>query len=350
MTEPAALRPLIEAAEQIRLLDDYETSEQLAAAIRAVGDAVERALRTRLRNDRAAPDAERLNALSREQLPLDAVVRSLRARDLISMEAAGTVHEAMAAAERAETGDVRSRDADAMRAAVDRVRGELAAGDGVGPDGQDEPDRPFATEGAVSSRTRPPHGAEGTGSAGLDSGTVESRPARDGAERKGARWMRWIAAGFAAAILVGVTWVAVQGGHRDYDAALAAFRAGRMDSAATGFERVLEDQPANVTAMLYLARSHRRMGRPGEAAEVLRDAVELAPEDGDIRRELGHLFMDLDRPMSAIAQYERALEYEPEQSLNWAALIRALRQMGDPRAEQLLRDAPPDVQATGSGP
>lgn len=340
MTEPAALRPLVEAAEQIRRLDDYESPAQLAAAIRVVGDAVERALRIRLRNDRAAPDAERLNALSREQLPLDAVVRSLRTRDLISMEAAGTVHEAMAAVERAEAGDARPRDADAMRAAVDRLRAELAAADGPGPDAPDT---------ASSAPTRPPRVAAGAGSAGLDSNTAESEPARDGAERSGARRMRWIAAAFAAAILLGVTWVAVQGGHRDYDAALAAFRAGRMDSASAGFERVLEDEPANVTAMLYLARSQRRMGRPAEAAEVLRDAVELAPEDGDVRRELGHLFMDLDRPMSAIAQYERALEYEPEQSLNWAALIRALRQRGDPRAEELLRDAPPEVQAAGSG-
>jgi tetratricopeptide (TPR) repeat protein len=339
MTEPAALRPLIEAAEQIRRLDDYESPGQLGAAIRAVGDAVERALRIRLRNDRAAPDAERLNALSREQLPLDDVVRSLRTRDLISMEAAGTVHEAMAAVGRAETGEVRPRDADVMRAAVDRVRAELAVADAATADGPDRPDGPDGPDGhsaadsAGSSRTRPPGGA-GTGSA----------------EPKGTRWMRWLAAAFAASMLVGVTWVAVQGGHREYDAAMAAFRAGRMDSASAGFERVLEEEPGNVTAMLYLARSQRRMGRPAEAAEVLRDAVELAPEDGDVRRELGHLFMDLDRPMSAIAQYERALEYEPEQPLNWAALIRALRQTGDPRAEQLLREAPPEVQATGSGP
>jgi hypothetical protein len=55
--------------------------------------------------------------------------------------------------------------------------------------------------------------------------------------------------------------------------------------------------------------------------------------------------MDLGQPRSAVAQYERALEQEPEEMRNWAGLIRALRALGDPRAERLLRDAPPEVQA-----
>ncbi len=327
MTEPPALRPLVEAAESIRRLDDYETPAQLTAAIRAVGDAVDRALRTRLRNDRTAPDSERLNALAPQQLSLEEVIRSLRTRDLISLETAGTVHEAMGAVERVEVGDdPRPGDADAVRAAVDRLRAELA---GAAPAVAPDPD-PGPAAGADT---------EGEGSAAAE-------PA---APHNGRRWMRWLAAAFTAAILAGLTWVAVLGGDAEYDAALAAFRAGRLDSASAGFERVLGERPRDVTAMLFLARSYRRMDRPAEAAEVLREAVELAPEDGDIRRELGHLFMDLDRPVSAVAQYGRALEYEPEQPLNWAALIRALRQNGDPRAEQLLRDAPAEVKARLTG-
>lgn len=331
MKEPAALRPLAEAANHVRRLDDYETHDQLAAAVLAVGDAIEKALRTRLRNDREAPDEERLNALSRQHLSMDEVVRALRTRDLISLEAAGTVHQASAAIARAEEGAVKPRDADTMRTAVDRLRDELGRselGESVGPSG--------AATGASA----------GTASAGPEE--VDDPPIGQ-TEPRGARWMRWLAAAFAAAILLGVTWVALQSGDREYDAAIMAFRAGRLDSASAGFERVLEARPGDVTAMLYLARSYRRTGRPGEAAEVLRGAVEEAPEDADVRRELGHLFMDLDRPVSAVAQYERALEYDPEQPLNWAALIRALRQSGDPRAEQLLRDAPPQVRAELGG-
>ena len=107
--------------------------------------------------------------------------------------------------------------------------------------------------------------------------------------------------------------------------------------------------PRDATAMLYLARSYRRAGDMPEAARVIRRAVALDGEDADVRRELGHLFLDLGRLPAAVAQYERALEYAPEDPLNWAALIRALRMQDDPRAEQLLRDAPEEVRAAVGG-
>jgi tetratricopeptide (TPR) repeat protein len=315
MTEPAALRPLTEVMDQIRRLDDYASEEELAAAVRAVADAVERSLRARLRADPTAPDDHRLGALAADALSLDEVVQSLRARDLIALETAGTVHELVAAADRAERGAARPADADLARTAVDRLRTEF----GQGP----APGEPVPVE--------------------------ETPPGPPSVVERGGRWMRWVAALFAAFAVVAAAWVLTRGGAQEYDAALVAFRAGRLDSAAAGFERVLEDRPGHVTSMLYLARSYRRLDRPGEAAGVLREAVERAPDDPGVRRELGHLFMDLGRPITAIAQYERALEHEPEEPLNWAALIRAFRATGDPRAEQLLRDAPAEVQATLSG-
>lgn len=320
MDDPVALRPLVEAADDIRRLDDYDTSRELAAAILAVAEALDASLRARLRGDAQAPEEHRLRALSREQLPSDEVVKSLRTRDLISLETAGTLHQAQAATERAAAGEPRPADADLMRAAVDRVREDF------GPSSHDETAR--ETE--------------------ADAGPAEpAEPAEPAAAESalGSRWMRWIAAAFAAAFVIGAAWVVTRGGSAEYEDAMAAFRAGRHDSAAAGFEAALEEWPQNVTVMLYLARSYRRVEQPSDAAEVLQRALEVDPEDAAVRRELGHLFMDLGRPASAVAQYERALEYAPEDPLNWAALIRGLRQMGDPRAEQLLRDAPPEVRA-----
>lgn len=319
MDDPAALRPLVEATEQIRRLDDYESTDDLAAAILAVAGAIERALRTRLRNDPTAPDDHRLTALAPDRLSLDDVVSSLRTRDLISLETAGTVHEVSAAAARAEAGAPRPSDADVVKTAVDRLRVDLASSSAP----TDEP-----------VETPPP--------APLDA----AARAEDG---RGGRWMRWIAAVLAAFAILAAGWVFTRSAGQEYDAALTAFRSGRLDSAAAGFERVLEDRPGHVTSMLYLARSYRRLERPAEAAEVLRSAVESAPEDAGVRRELGHLFMDLDRLPSAIAQYERAVEYGPDEPLNWVALIRALRSAGDARAELRLQDAPADVQAALGG-
>ncbi len=318
MTESAALRPLDQVAEQLRRLEDYANVDELSASVRAVAAAVERSLRTRLRADPNAPDDHRLGALDPDALSLDDVVRSLRTRDLISLGTAGTVHELMAAADRAERGTARPADADVARTAVDRLRADLGAGA--------EPARRARLE---AEETSPPE--------------ATSRVERAGG------WMRWVAVGFAAFAVVAAAWVLTRGGAQEYDAALMAFRSGRLDSAAAGFERVLEDRPGHVTSMLYLARSYRRLERPEDAADVLRRAVEKSPDDAGVRRELGHLFMDLGRPVTAIAQYERALEHEPEEPLNWAALIRALRATGDPRAEQLLRDAPAEVQAALGG-
>lgn len=319
MDDPAALRPLDEAADDIRRLADYDTDRELAAAILAVVDALDRALRTRLRGDADAPDGHRLSAHSRDQLPFDEVVRSLRARDVISLETAGSLHEARGALERAEAGEPRPADADLTRAAVQRVREDLGA-------------TPTGAAVAVDPEAAPEEPPEDTAHAGL-----------------GNRGMRWIAAAFAAAFLVGAAWVAIRGGNAEYEDAMAAFRAGRHDSAAAGFETALQERPRNVTAMLYLARSYRRLEQPAEAADVLRRALEVDSEDSAVRRELGHLFMDLQRPASAATQYEHALEYAPDDARNWAALIRALRQLEDPRADQLLRDAPPDVRAVLEG-
>lgn len=332
MDQPGALRPLLEAADDIRRLEDYDTPDDLSSAITAVVGAMDRALRLRLRNDPGASEEHRLNALAPDRLPLSDVVRALRSRESISLETAGTVHQARAAADRAAAGEARAADGDVVRDAVDRLRRELESGPGRTSGG--------SPAGAAEAAATP-------------SAPVDSDPdATDGAvvERwPTSRWMRWTAAAFAAVIVLGAAWVTTRGGSADFDDAIAAFRAGRTDSAAAAFERVVEDQPRNVTALLYLARSYRRVDRPAEAADALRRALRIEPEDGDVRRELGHLFMDLERPASAVAQYERALEYEPDNPRNWAALIRALRQIGDPGAELLLRDAPPDVQAVLRG-
>ncbi|MBW3553498.1 MAG: tetratricopeptide repeat protein [Gemmatimonadetes bacterium] len=312
----AALRPLDDASSAIDRLREYESAADLGPALESVRAAVERALRLRLRADESAPERDRLAALSATDLPLDEVVKSLRTRDLISLDTAGTVHQLEAAAARARVSGPRAADADVALRAVARLRKELETGD-----------RASVSPEPAPSRESPPD-------------TARQTPP----ERRG-RWMAWLAAALAALFLALSALVLTWGGTAEYDAAVAAFRAGRLDSAAVGFERVLEDRPADANALLYLARIRRRQGRAAESAEALRQAARIAPADPDIRRELGHLFMDLRQPRAAVAQYERALEADPEEPRTWAALISALRAAGDPRAERLLADAPAEVQA-----
>jgi len=143
-----------------------------------------------------------------------------------------------------------------------------------------------------------------------------------------------------AVLLACAAWMVLRNGAAENG--VEAFRTGRLAEA----ERIFLDRskdPADVTARLYLARIYRRDGRHEEAAAVLREAAEHAPDDADVRRELGYLFLDLRQPALAIEQFRRAREQAPEEPLNWIGLIRALRAVGNPEAEAWVRRAPPEV-------
>ncbi|HEX7119215.1 MAG TPA: tetratricopeptide repeat protein [Longimicrobiales bacterium] len=316
MTEPfRALRPLDEAEPAIRLLETYRTPAELTRAVRETWRAVEHSLRLLLRADRDAPDELRLAALSPTELPMTRLFDALRRRETISLELAGMAHEFERAAARAEQGEVRAADADLGRQVVARLRAEAAAPT------REAPPAAAAPEPEVPWEAVPP-------------------------ERwSGARRLTLAAAVVSLLVLVAFLFALLRSLDDRMESATAAFAAGRLDDAETQFRAILEEAPEDVTVQLYLGRINRRQGDHAAAAEYLRTAARIAPDDPDVRRELGHLFMDLDRPGSAAEQYERALEVEPGDERAWIGLILALRAAGDPRAEARLRQAPPEVRA-----
>jgi tetratricopeptide (TPR) repeat protein len=175
----------------------------------------------------------------------------------------------------------------------------------------------------------------------------EVPPATDGADRR-----LVIAVAVILIVIATVIVALVMSGGSGIERGIAAFQAGDTATAEGVFQQVAREDPENVTASLYLGRIYRRQGRYEQAATVLLAAVDRAPDDADVRRELGHLFLDLDRPESAVQQYRRAQELAPEDDLNWIGLIRALRAAGDPAADDWLRRAPANVRAalaSGSG-
>lgn len=313
------LRPLAETEDAVRQLTEYDTPEALTGALEQVWDALERTLRRLLRADTAAPDALRLAAFSPAELPVDSLVEALRARELISLELAGLIHQSTQAVQRARTGQVRAADADAARRAVVRLRAEVHA---LGERPVREAARHTAATHALAE---------------------DAQPVRPPAPRD--RSFAWWAAGVAVLLLIGLAVVLVLSLEHAMDAAVEAFDAGRLDAAEQRFRSVVEDDPANVTARLYLARIYRREGEHERAAAQLQAALREDSDDPDVRRELGHLLLQLNRPEAAVQQYRRAVELEPEQSLAWLGLIRALRAADDPRADEMLRRAPADVRA-----
>lgn len=313
------LRPLEEERPAIDGLTGYETPDELASSMKGAWSAVERSLRHLLRSDPDAPDELRMSALSPADLPYENLIAALSRRNLVSLRVAGMAHQLRQAAERAERGEVQAADADRALETIRELRSEVHAL-------ADEPIREVAHQ-AVETHA-------------IEDAAHEVQGEHDGARRRLAIMLL---------ALAGVTVVAVlllRGRSDPMREAVAAFQAGQFGAAEQSFLEAARRDESNVTALLYLGRIYRREGRHDEAGDVLLRAVEIAPEDDDLRRELGYLFLDLNRPSAAVQQFRRAQEADPENHMNWVGLIRALRAAGDPQAEEVLLRAPEEVRAT----
>ncbi|MGH7506209.1 MAG: tetratricopeptide repeat protein [Longimicrobiales bacterium] len=333
------LQPLRAEEGAIGRLETYGSPSELADAVAAVRDAVDRALRLLLRNDPAAPDDVRLTALSAAELPHDRLITALRRRELISLSLAGALYELEQAAARAETVDIRATDADLARRVVGALMTEVRGG----------PDTPLAAAapGPLEART-----IEKARVRAVARDAVEAHGREDSVHPvpgpgRGLPSKRLAIVAAVVFAMATVIFVAVRLGSRPrpVEAAIAAFRRDDFASAEMLFEGAVRADSGEVTALLYLGRIYRRDGRFSDAARVLSAAEDQAPDDADIRRELGYLFMDLERPEAAARQFDRARELAPDDELNWLGFIRALRAAGDPQAELWLERAPPGVRA-----
>jgi tetratricopeptide (TPR) repeat protein len=330
-----ALRPLDDAAPAVTRLETYESPAELAEALRATWHAVDTSLRTMLRSDTDVPDELRMKAMSRTELQHDALITELRRRDIISLRAAGRVHELMQSAARAEGGAVRPADADTAADTVRMLRDEIehAAAHAKGQDsGMAAPAQRWAQEPGA-----PP--ADDTDTDGDDVAT----------DRRGLRQLArgpvLLIAVSVIVVIVAITMVFLFGRPNDMGQGVAAFREGRMPIAEQHFRAALARDDDNVTARLYLGRILRAQGRQQEAADVLRAAATRAPRDAAVRRELGYLFLDLDRAPQAAEQFRQAVELDPEEPMGWVALYEAMVRADDPRAAELLQRAPASAQA-----
>jgi tetratricopeptide (TPR) repeat protein len=298
----------------------------LTEALRATWHAVDRTLRTLLRSDASAPDRIRLTAMSPEQMTADAVILELRRRDFVSLGLAGRVHELRQALQRADAGGVRAADADnaleVVRCLVEEVHGAARRATNAS-----------AAREAAESQT-PDEVLEG------DGGPVERR------RWSGAQTRPVLLAGTAAIVLVAAT-VAVflLAGGSEMEKGIAAFSADSVAEAEQHFREALGQDADNNTARLYLARILRREARHQEAAQQLQAAAAHDPGDTAVRRELGYLFMDLNRPRPAAEQFRRAVEIDADDPLNWVGLVQALAKSGDSiAAAEWLRRAPAEAR------
>ena len=312
------LRPLQEAEAAIDKLDNYESQTDLEAALQTTWQAIDRTLRNLLRADPGAPDDVRLGALSPADVPPDRLVTALRQRNLISLQLAGMIHEMDQAARRMTQGEVRPADGDHARNVVDVLRAEVNA----------TADKP------IQSATH----------AAIESGMLDV-PAHRVPTPAGNR--RYRLAAIAGAVLALVLIVVAVVRHKsDLEKGVAAFEAQNWREAERNLTKDAENGDA--TAQLYLARVYRATNQYQRAATVLRKAAVTHSEDDDIQRELGKLFLDLNQPANAVRYCQKAQKLQSDDQANWICLVRGMRAAGDPNAEVVLQQAPPEVRAAMS--
>jgi hypothetical protein len=111
---------------------------------------------------------------------------------------------------------------------------------------------------------------------------------------------------------------------RALEAARAALGSGRAEEALNSARLVIGARTASTEARLIAARALRSLGRLGEAAEELRRAAEVSPDDPDIHLELGYAALDKGDFTSAVANWKRYLDSAPPAAAATARIREAL--------------------------
>jgi len=345
----SARRALHAASEEIEALREGPwTGPESRGRVLRVANAVDRALRRLLRDDEYAALDIRLRALAPDETTTESVLSELRRNERLSMELAAGIHDLLATRRRLEQGSpADGKDAQRAVRVADRLGREIDS-------------LPGRADGAVidppEHMPMRPDVARVTGVGGIDEPAGDAlevtrrspRRAKRGASRAAVVTISGLI--LIVLLVVGVRVFAV-GGPDHMEQGIALFRSGALSEAAHHFWRHAEANPSDATPHLYLARIHRRLQRPDLAADALREAQRLAPDDSGVHRELGFLLLDTGRPEVAIARFERAIELEPESSEGWVGLLRALREAGNhEQVAATLARAPAEVRALLSAP
>ena len=103
---------------------------------------------------------------------------------------------------------------------------------------------------------------------------------------------------------------------------------GRPDEAAEAFRRALQAQPLSVEAQLGLAMALQRLGRTGEAAREYRRAVETQPGWWATHSHLGVFQLTTGDLEGALASFRTALSLSPDNTRAHENVGIALQQLG----------------------
>jgi predicted O-linked N-acetylglucosamine transferase (SPINDLY family) len=118
--------------------------------------------------------------------------------------------------------------------------------------------------------------------------------------------------------------------------ALTLHRQGRLAEAETLYRRILAIDPHVFPALYLLGGLRLQQGDSGEAADLLAEAVKLAPDDPAAQTQYGMALIGLGRFDEAVAPFNRALAARPQLVLALTGRAAAFRGLG--RTQQSLAD------------
>jgi superkiller protein 3 len=118
---------------------------------------------------------------------------------------------------------------------------------------------------------------------------------------------------------------------------LAYFYKGNQDKALEIYEKAIQMQPdAKVWSNMGMIFFNK--GNMPEAQKVYEKAIALDPRFVDARRNLGSVYAMQGRFKDAIAQFQEALKYAPDQAILYFFLGSAYRDSGDVATGQKFLD------------
>lgn len=108
---------------------------------------------------------------------------------------------------------------------------------------------------------------------------------------------------------------------------------GEYENCIEYYNKALEIEPVNFEAWVNLGVSYRKTGDRDKAMESYKKALECDPENNasvPLYTSLGSIYIELDKPMSAISYLEKAQEFYPEKADIHAYLAIAYKMAFEP--------------------